>query len=261
MTSNSDYKSLAAVLVSNEVELETLLGIYDWEPLSYDQDPQQYYECFVDIKGVGRKQMVLAKNDEMSNIASATLTTKLIHRFRPRYVIMVGVAAGVNFIHKKEQPSVGDVVVADRVWSFSAGKYVKTSDAPLHTAEIGFIPRPQVHCIDERIREFIKEKIKLSDLKYKVHIGAFASGYSVVANRKIIEKYILPVVERTKVIDMESYGVYYAVEHASEPRPLALVVKGISDFADENKTDDYQLLAVGNSCDFVNYLVSGISAF
>ena len=169
-------------------------------------DAQQYYEFFSAASDGEPVFIVAAKNDKMSNVASATLATKMIDRFHPHYVILVGVAAGVRFAHKEEQPAIGDVVVADRVWTFSAGKYVSSSDSPLHTEDIGFLPRPQVHNMNEQLREFIKKRIIQSGLKYKIHLGALASGYSVVANRHIVERYVIPVVEKTKGLDMESYG-------------------------------------------------------
>ena len=54
---------------------------------------------------------------------------------------------------------------------------------------------------------------------------------------------------------MESYGIYYAAMNASEPRPKAIVVKSICDFANSEKGDKYQKFAVYTSANYVAYLL------
>lgn len=256
--SATDYKCFAAVQFATQVEYESVMSSFDWSPIQVDGDSQQYYEYIIRYDDGTDVRLVAAKADEMGNVASSTLTLKLIERFRPKYVILVGIAAGVRFTHKQVQPVLGDVVIADRVWIFASGKYVPKEVSPIQMGGIGFLPRPQVRNMNEGLRDFIKDRVKDSGISYRIHIGAMASGSAVVSNREIVENFVLPIVEKTKGLDMESYGVFYATEHASEPRPTALVVKGICDFADERKNDEYQRLAADNSCNFLKYLIPEI---
>lgn len=55
--------------------------------------------------------------------AACALSAKLIHHFRPQYLIMVGIAAGVALSDMEEQ-IYGDVIVADMIWNYSDGKFV-----------------------------------------------------------------------------------------------------------------------------------------
>jgi nucleoside phosphorylase len=55
-------------------------------------------------------------------------------------------------------------------------------------------------------------------------------------------------------LDMESYAVVYAANHASAPRPIPIIIKSICDFADSKKADDYQRFAAYTSCEFAKLL-------
>jgi len=46
---------------------------------------------------------------------------------------------------------------------------------------------------------------------------------------------------------MEIYGVYYAARFSTEPRPKAIAIKSVCDFADEEKNDVYQAYAAYTS--------------
>lgn len=52
-----------------------------------------------------------------------------------------------------------------------------------------------------------------------VHIGPMACGTSVVANRDVLEKQVRSQLQGTVALDMESYAVAYAAEHARRATP------------------------------------------
>jgi len=52
-------------------------------------------------------------------------------------------------------------------------------------------------------------------------------------------------------IDMEAYALFSAAVGSGKPRPLALCVKAVSDFADKDKVDDYQEYAASISASFI----------
>lgn len=62
---------------------------------------------------------------------------KCIDLFHPEYVISGGIAAGVRFKHKDEQPKIGDVVISDSTWNLSKGKY---ADRDWAMIRVCFIP-------------------------------------------------------------------------------------------------------------------------
>ena len=46
---------------------------------------------------------------------------------------------------------------------------------------------------------------------------------------------------------METYGVLYAANHCTKPRPIAFSIKSVCDFADSKKNDNYQNYAAHTS--------------
>ena len=49
---------------------------------------------------------------------------------------------------------------------------------------------------------------------------------------------------------MEAYAVVYAVENAILPKPTAFVIKSVCDYADSQKSDQYQKFAAFTSAEF-----------
>ncbi len=248
------YHAFAALIYATEAEREAVMRMYGWEELYFDGDLQTYYRASEMKNGL---PIVCAMQDEMGMTASATLTMKLIEHFRPKYVIMPGIAAGTVGDFNNEQ-MYGDVVLADMVWNYSNGKYVPKDQASIVFGEIGFEPRPTVVKIDSELIAYFNKAIQSHKNETFVHIGAIASGSTVVANKVVLEQQVKSQFGTTKGLEMESYGVAYAVSHAVEPRPKAIIAKSVCDFADSRKSDKYQKFAAHTSCEFVKLMIDEI---
>ncbi len=249
-----EYQTFAALVYVTTPESEAVQRMYDWQEFYMDDDSQLYYRADHIHSGM---QIIAARQGEMGMTASATLTMKLIQHFRPRYVIMPGIAAG-TLDESKDDQIYGDVVLADMIWNFSNGKYVSKDMASIVFGEVGFLPRPTVVKIDDSLFPYFERAIRSTKNEAHVHMGAMASGSAVVANKVILEKHIHAQFINTKGLDMESYGVVYAANHATAPRPKAIVAKSVCDFGDYRKSDMYQRFAAYTSCEFVKLLLDDI---
>lgn len=94
--------------------------MYDWKPVTFSDDTQTYYSASIEKNGSSHK-IVYARQSEMGMTVAVTLTMKLIEHFRPQFMIMVGIAAGIARSDMAEQ-IYGDVVVADMIWNYTSGK-------------------------------------------------------------------------------------------------------------------------------------------
>ena len=249
-----EYQSFAALIYVTDTEEEAVLRMYDWQEFAMEGDNQRYHRANLTHNGM---QIIAARQDEMGMTAAATLTMKLIQHFRPKYVIMPGIAAGTMEESSSSQ-MFGDVVLADMVWNYSNGKYVPKDRASIVFGEIGFLPRPTVAKIDESLYPYFEKAIHSVKNETHVHMGAMASGSTVVANKAVLEKTIQTQFENTKGLEMEGYGVAYAANHATEPRPKAIIAKSVCDFADSRKSDVYQRFAAYTSCEFVKLMIDEI---
>lgn len=249
-----EYRSFAALVYVTEIERESVMRMYNWKTVRFNGDDQLYYQAEETKNGM---PIISAMQDEMGMTASATLTMKLIEHFKPKYVIMPGIAAGTLSDVNNEQ-MYGDVILADMVWNYSNGKYVPKEQASIVFGEIGFKPRPTVVKVSPELMGYFDKAINSPKNETYVHIGAIASGSTVVANKLIVEHQVKSQFSTTKGLEMEGYGVAYAVSHAVEPRPKAIIAKSVCDFADNRKTDKYQKFAAYTSCEFVKFMIEDI---
>jgi nucleoside phosphorylase len=148
----------------------------------------------------------------------------------------------------------GDVVVPNVVWDYSSGKFVSTKRASVNFGGVGFIPRPHFINTDEALLEAVERAVESSENECHVHIGPMACGSTVVANSEVVEKQIHSQYGNTAALDMESYAVMYAVKEAPVPKPKGLVIKSVCDYANEEKSDQYQKFASFTSAQFAKLL-------
>ncbi len=63
------------------------------------------------------KSIIAATADQMGIAASSHLSTKMILYFKPQYLIMGGIAAGI----KDRELGFGDIMVAEQSWDYGSG--------------------------------------------------------------------------------------------------------------------------------------------
>ena len=246
------YSCTAAIITAVPIEENSVRMLFDgWERVPVPGDPQVYES--VTYEAGGKEQVIVAaKQPYMGMTAASMLAAKIIYTFRPKYLIMCGIAAGIG---EESAQLYGDVLVPDMIWDYSTGKFVGKDESEIAFGSIGFQPRPVSVRIDPMMLAVVMGTIGREDNEFHIHVGPMACGTSVVANREIVDKRIRALFPHTVGLDMESYSIYYAAEHCAGPRPKALVVKSICDYADSTKSDQYQKFAAFTSSGYVKYLL------
>ena len=223
--SKKNYLTDVALLSVTTTEFKAVTHFHDWKAKTFNGDDQIYDVATFERDG-RTCSLVHAKISEMGMTAAAATAMKLIFLFRPRYLIMVGIAAGVV---KKE--------LEDQQYG-----------------DVGFLPRSTSESIPEEILPYLRKAVASDENPCHAYIGPMACGSTVVANRELLEKQIYTQYQHTAGLDMESYAVVYAANHSNDPRPTPIIVKSVCDFADSKKSDDYQRFAAYSSCEFAQYL-------
>lgn len=253
---NNNYRTDVALLSVTTTEFKAVTHFHDWRAKTFVGDDQIYDVAEFERDGKTHT-LVHAKISEMGMTAAAATAMKVIYQFRPRYLIMVGIAAGV-VKEELEDQRYGDVIVADVVWNYSAGKFVSPDMAEIRYGNMGFLPRSTSESIPEEIMPYLRKAARSEENPCHVYIGPMACGSTVVANRELLEKQIYTQYQHTAGLDMESYAVVYAANHADDPRPAPIIIKSVCDFADSGKSDDYQRFAAYSSCEFAKFLYEKI---
>lgn len=183
---------------------------------------------------------------QMGMISTALTATKVIEAFRPKVLVMTGICAGIP-----GRAQIGDVIFADLVWDWQAGKYITDADDRTHLAIAPhqLVPPHLLKVHIEQIRddrdvlhkiagEWVAEKRPAPSIV----IGPLASGSAVIADTGIVDD--IKLQQRAVCgIEMEGYGLFSAVHHSCKPQPMAMVLKSVCDFADPHKNDDHQSYA------------------
>jgi len=208
-------------------------------------------------KGDRRVSVVAAAAPQMGMVASTVLTTKIIHNFRPVYIAMTGIAAGLF-----GKGNYGDILIADLTFDSGSGKIL----TDLKSKQAKFEPDYRMIDIDVDLRENLSSCIRTRkylddiynlwgaerpDTVLNAQMGPFGSGAGVVENEQFVEQ-IRGHARKLIGIDMESYGVYYAATNSSRPRPKAVIsIKSISDFANPDKNNAFQKYAAFTSANYL----------
>lgn len=205
--------------------------------------------------GEKKLNVLITSMNRMGMVATAVLSTQIIELFRPKFLCMTGIAAGIE-----GEVKLGDILVINPSWDSGSGK-VKKDNEGNKLFEID--PKQETINIDilGNIHELSNDKIFLNKLReewdtqdidnvLKVHIGPVASGAAVIANQDITDQIKL---QSRKIIgiEMEAYGLIYAAKNATNPKPEPLVIKSVCDFANENKHDGFQKYASYTSANFL----------
>jgi nucleoside phosphorylase/CheY-like chemotaxis protein len=247
---------LAIITALRNPELESILNLEaNWESFKLNNDSTEYFRGHFTKEG--KKISVVASSaPQMGMVAASVLTNKLINNFRPKYLVMTGIAGGVKGIG-----NFGDILISDISFDYGSGKIKSSVDGS------------EEFCPDYRsinLNADLKENLLscqgnrdfLNDIKKKwiankietelnIHIGPFASGSAVLENGNALAK--IKIHNRKLIgIDMEAYGVFYTCENCSKPKPLAaLSIKSVCDYGDAEKNDYYQTYAAYTSANFL----------
>jgi nucleoside phosphorylase/CheY-like chemotaxis protein len=249
---------LAIITALKSPELDAVLALsWDWSPVEKAGDATHYHAgTFRRLDGsIGR--VVAARAPRMGMPASAALAMKVGLLFRPRFMAMVGICAG-----RKGETNLGDLVAANPTWDYGSGKHAVKDGKPI------FKPAPDPFPLTTHVRGIVErfegeheatlhvrnafQGAKPASVP-KLHIGPFASGAAVVARAAMMEE-VQDQHRKLLAIDMEAFGLASAATELPRPQPDFLILKGVSDFADEEKGDSHREYAAFMSAQFLAYL-------
>lgn len=238
------YMYDVAVICALPEELEYVKkSLENIHELEMEVDDFMYFSGYYNVEGNIIK-VVTTCSTQMGMAASATMTTKIIHSFCPRYVVMTGIAAGV-----KGKTNMGDAVVAEYSWDYGAGKDIldesgnnkhKNTIQQIHI-DASIANKVRRLQLDNDFKKEVKQSFdkRVPENDFEVIMGPIASGASVIANPEKVQDIIDNQIRDLVAIEMEVYGVYYAAKWAISPKPKFIAIKSICDYADTNKNDDF----------------------
>lgn len=243
--SSTQYKyDIGIICALNNPEFKHILKLSkDWKPVNIINSSIEFYETV--FKRNGKELSVIAVSiNQMGMVATSILATQMIELFRPKYLTMTGIAAGIP-----NETELGEVLVIEYSWDYNSGK-IKTNDDGSKKFEVDMRQESLDRDLYNNMNVLKNDTTFLNNLhtKYEgtkpktyleISIGHVASGAAVIANEDITKEVSLQA-RKLKGIEMEAYGLISAANNATRPKPKPLVIKAICDFANKDKNDDIQ---------------------
>jgi nucleoside phosphorylase len=176
----------------------------------------------------------------MGNVGAGIHATQAISELNPVCVLMVGIAAGI-----RGQVSLGDVIVSTQVLYYEQAKLTPRGPEhrPISIPADPLLLHSAQNCADINWCSLIAAEIPQprETGSPRARFGPFAVGDKVVADKNYVSG-LMALHPKLIGVEMESYGI--AAAAASAPtRPRFLAIRGISDFADEQKDDSHHQYA------------------
>jgi adenosylhomocysteine nucleosidase len=183
----------------------------------------------------------------------------LWHRYQPAVLVLVGIGGGTH-----DDVTLDDVVVATRVIYYDLRKV--TTDGVQHRGEERHAPADVAHGVNAFFTHHGEPAKFLgagSD-PFRVYSGPIGSGEAVIADGDSeIRTYLSRFNDKILAVDMEAGGLsQFCHETSSDGRgPGWVVLRGIADHANVDKSDDHHRSAAANAAqtlrELAPYLLRG----
>ncbi len=227
-------------------------GASEWAEVGDAKFPHVYRQAELSV-GKRKLKVVGTTATSMGLTAAAIATTHLVLQFRPRLVIMVGVAAGTRGGDKR----FGDVLVADPSVDYNSGKVVQSNGIR------DFLPDPYPIGLNPRLRSVLQKYRSFHPIfeqirarwagnqppgRNRLHMGPLGAADQVIDDpSRVLE--IQQNWRKLIGVEMETYAVYRACTESPEPRPRFVSFKSVCDFAAQ-KADSWQEYAAFVAAEF-----------
>lgn len=239
-------------------ELKQVLQLpYGWQLERRVGDPTTIHRGLFkrDSKDI---RVVAACSQRKGMPSAAALASRLAMAYKPKYLVMLGICAGI-----RDKVGLGDIIVADPTWDWGSGKYGVDSQG----ASV-FLGAPYQMTLNPVVsqlaRELVTDKRVLSAIRAEWEgpvpegtlagaVGPVASGASVIADSGLNE-FVGSQHKDLLGVEMEGYAVMAAAEYCPTPGPTAIVIKSVCDFADSLKSNAWQDFAAFTSARFAHHL-------
>lgn len=185
-----------------------------------------------------RKVSLICAHSNQMGLVAASLTTRLIiEKFKPRHIIMTGICGGIG-----NSVRLGDLVVAEKSWDWQCGKWLHDGNFEASPDQKEASPDlvALTRGLDDKIKTFHDNYVgNRPPSKPNLLIGPMVSGSAVVESAEFHARFKMQH-RKAIAVDMECYGVYFSSSMSPTPTPKFICLKGISDLADKDKSDNIQ---------------------
>ena len=228
--SQIDFVIITPLAEERDAVLARLPGYRKLRPS--EDDIRVYYAADIPVHFDGTSShyaVIVVPLAKMGHTEAASATGDAIRRWRPRYVLLVGIAGGLA----QADVQMGDILISEQVADYELQKV--TDD------QVSI--RWQVHRVDQRLliaaqnfTDPVWEQTtarRLNRSRPQIHFGPICTGNKVIADESLTGQFH-EVWAKLIGVEMEAGGVANAVSQAAR-MPGFFMIRGVSDLADGRK--------------------------
>eukprot|EP00013_Stygamoeba_regulata_P027228 CAMPEP_0177664552 /NCGR_PEP_ID=MMETSP0447-20121125/20559_1 /TAXON_ID=0 /ORGANISM="Stygamoeba regulata, Strain BSH-02190019" /LENGTH=930 /DNA_ID=CAMNT_0019170541 /DNA_START=134 /DNA_END=2926 /DNA_ORIENTATION=+ len=279
----ADFEPVIGIVTAMELEA------FPFRSMMSDSHERHQSDCYFDCGQLAGHQVVLSWPARTGTTSTALLVKTMLDAFPSvRTLFMVGIAGGVEHPEKGIRFHFGDVVVSSPKSAVFQWDFTRYKEGTLEKTSHAYSPpdkkfgqavqrvlsnfrlpnKPEKQCFAECIAEICKlegyerpkgagEDMGVAPSLPTVRLGTIASGNGVVkdaALRDMLRKMYAPEA-LLLALEMESAGA----ADAAQGRAGCMFVRGICDYADEEKHKTWQRYAAATAAAFVQVLLKYVS--
>ena len=243
------------VLTALPVELSAArlaFGIDEETPAAKTEIGQNHWRAQVRTNKGTLATCTIATFGTAGNVDAAATTATLLMEFKPKLVVMIGIAAGM-----RKKTALGDVVIADRAVAYEGAALLAGGqvEARAETYRPAFSTQQDVSnylasalSVTARLElARVKQGLQFPDSSTAgdVSKSVMPKAATIASGEKLLrdpEKFrqLRELHGKVEVAEMEAAGIFAACTQHSVP---SLVIRGISDFGDKKKDNSFHELA------------------
>lgn len=239
-----------AVVCALEVEREAICRAFQLKDRDRELRGQRRYWCGqLRVSKSVTFGVVVTQLPEMANVHAAVRTSKILQHWNPQALLLVGIAAAAL-----RTQQLGDVIVGRSVYYYELGKATPERTIPqldmIHADPVlldaavtarswsGYVrvPRPD--------RAGTRPQRSFADI---------ASGEKIVGDPSFRDE-VIKSDRKIRAIEMEGYGFSIAALQA-EDNIRHLVIRGLCDYADQSKGDEWHAYASASAAAYTRHLL------
>lgn len=227
------------IITALRVELDAVLKQLDYCEHGEEGRDLTYYRSTLNTDSQSDQknlEVAVTMLGHVGNAHAAEHTARCIQGLKPHFVLMVGIAGGI-----RDKVNLGDVVVSKKIVCYEYTKETASGSEQRNEVESVdrlLLDRAMNREIDWHTRIRAKRPANPTSVELpRVHFASIASGEKVIADENRASE-LTQLDANIAAIEMESFGVAVAAAK-SEYRPRFIAFRGICDYADDKKNDDW----------------------
>jgi nucleoside phosphorylase len=251
--SNQDHRAAdhrIGIIVALPIEFEAVKAQLDKDSVKLmDASTGVAFFHATTTKNGQTVDIIIVQLPGTGNIASTLGTALLLERYAVSDIFHVGIAGGL-----KGEVQLGDVVVANTVVYAEKKKIHLNDEKPDYRiqearfSELSTIHNPNRYQGRMNVPMPLSENASLR----MAHFGcAILCVEKVITDPSWLSKVREQINRKLLGVENEAYGIYFSANQIDPSKTQFITVKGISDFADSEKSDDWHEYAADASAAYV----------